>query len=405
MITLDDVIFIILIFLFVNTLLNLKRMSPAECRRFSGKWPSVSILVPVRNEERNIRRLLESLVRQDYPDFEIVVVNDGSTDRTWSIVKEMAERHPRLRAYQSRELPPEWTGKNWACHQLSRLARGEIFLFTDADTVHGSRALKKAVASARSHGSGLLSAVPALEAKTWSEKLYMPIIAWAFVSLIPFFWMNGRGRKGHSERPQEAGRRTQGGRKRRERDGAGRAAPRSVPAVLGPFLLIPRRIYEECGGHQAIRNDLVDDISLARRVIRQGEKTTLIDGSQFLRIRFYTCFRDLWAGFSKNSYEAVRGTPLKVAAVSVACFLLFIHPYLALIDSLFRSQLASLPLLQVATITLTRLILAERFRTSRGWVLLHPLSLLLALVILVNSCRLSILRKKIAWKERWYPVP
>jgi len=408
MITLDNVVFVILIFLFINTLLNLKRMSPADPRRQSGKWPSVSILVPVRNEERNIRRLLESLLRQDYPDYEIVVVDDGSTDRTWSIVSELAERHPRLRAYQSQELPPEWTGKNWACHQLSCLAKGEFLLFTDADTVHGSRALKKAVASARSHGTDLLSAIPALEAKTWSEKLYMPIVAWAFISLIPFFWMNRRGRDEQLEPEQkeaEGGREKEDGRKRRQKKSGGLAVKRSLPAVLGPFLLIPRRVYQECGGHQAIKNNLVDDISLARRVIRYGGNTTLLDGSQFLRIRFYTCFRDLWAGFSKNSYEAVRGTPLKVVAASVACCLLFIHPYLALIDALFRSQLASLPLLQVATITLTRLILAERFRTSRGWTLLHPLSVLLALLILINSCRLSILRKKIAWKERWYPVP
>ncbi len=373
MMTLDNVILLILLALFFNTLLNLKRMSPEDSGRFVEEWPSVSILVPVRNEEKNIRRLLQSLLKQDYPDFEIIVLDDGSTDRTWAIVSELAARNPRLRAVQSEKLPPGWTGKNWACYQLSQLAKGELFLFTDADTVHSSVALRQAVASARRHQSGLLSALPRFEARTWSEKLYMPLIPWAFISLLPFFWVNSR-------------------------------RGRQVPAVLGPFLLLPRQVYAECGGHQAIRNNLVDDISLARQVIRHGERTTLIDGSHFFRIRFYTCFRDLWTGFSKNSYEAVRGTPVKLGGIALACYLLFIHPYLAALEALFRSQLASLGLLQVAAITVTRLVLAERFRTSRWGILLHPLSVLLALLILINSFRLSFFRKKISWKERWYPV-
>ncbi|MGQ9673557.1 MAG: glycosyltransferase [Candidatus Aminicenantales bacterium] len=374
MITLDNFIFVVLVALFLNTLFNLKRMRPEAPGRGESNWPSVSILVPVRNEERNIRCLIGSLLKQDYPNFEIVVVDDSSSDRTWPILLALAGRHARLRIVQNQELPPGWTGKNWACHQLSRLARGELFLFTDADTVHNSQALKQAVASAHKHRSGLLSALPRLEARTWSEKLYMPMIPFAFVSLLPFFCLNSR------------------------------RGP-SLPAVLGPFLLIPRRVYGACGGHQAIQNHLVDDISLARQVIQHGERTTLIDGSPFLRIRFYRSFRDLWVGFSKNSYEAVRGTPLKLAGIIVACYLLFIHPYLALLHCLWGGQLFSLPLLQVAAITLSRWVLAERFRTSSWVVILHPFSVLLALLILINSFRLSLFRKKIAWKERYYPVP
>ncbi len=374
MITLDNIIFLVLVALFLNTIINLKRMTPEDPSTWSGDWPFVSVLVPVRNEENNIQRLIHSLLAQDYPHFEIIVVDDASTDRTWPLLQELAEHHPRLRIFKSQDLPSGWTGKNWACHQLSRLAKGEIFLFTDADTCHSPQALKQAVASARRHQSDLLSAIPRLEAKTWSEKLYMPIIPLALVSLIPFFRLN-------------------------------RKKGRCFPAVLGPFLLIPRSVYESTGGHETFKDNVVDDISLARQLIRHGKRTNLLDGSQMYRLRFYTCFHDLWAGFSKNNYEAIKGTPVKIAGILIGCYLLFLHPFLWLIDSLYHDQLASLALLQVSVILLTRLLLAERFGSNFFWTLLHPVSICLALLILLNSFRLSLLRKKISWKERLYPIP
>ncbi len=373
-ITLDNLIFLILLGFLLNTLLNLKKMTPADYLPPCQPWPFVYILVPVRNEEKNVRRLVDSLLRQDYPGFEVVVFDDNSSDNTWPILEELAAENPRLRLLRSDNLPSCWTGKNWACHQLSLAARGEMLLYTDADTVHHPLALKQAVASALQHKAGLLSALPALEAKTWSEKLYMPIIPFAFVSLIPFFKINSRRR-------------------------------RSWPAVLGPFLLFSRRTYQASGGHAAIKENIVDDIALARQVARQRENITLIDGSRLLSIRFYRCFRELWAGFSKNSYEAIKGTPLKLAGIILVCYLLFIRPYLAFLGALSQAQLISLPFLQVALITLNRFILAERFGSSRLWSMLHPFSITLALVILVNSYRLSLFRKKIVWKERFYPLP
>lgn len=374
MITLDNLLFLILLAMFFNTIINLKKMAPEDESQWPEEWPFVSILVPVRNEERNLEPLLKSLLKQDYPHFEIIVMDDCSTDNTWSILEKWASLDPRLRIARSRELPAGWTGKNWVCHQLSHLARGNFLLFTDADTIHHPLALKKAVASACRHSSGLLSALPQLEARTWSEKLFMPLIPLALVSLIPFFKLN----------PKRG---------------------RSFPVVLGPFLLFQRKTYQACGGHEANKGNIVDDIALARLASRQGQKITWIDGSRFLRIRFYTCFRDLWTGFSKNSYEAIKGTPLKVLLATIACYYLFVYPYLALLDGLSQAELAFLPFLQVTVISLTRLVLAERFGTSLAWIFLHPLSIVFAILILLNSCRLTILGKKIAWKERWYPLP
>lgn len=374
MITIDNLLFLILLAIFFNTIISLKKMAPEDESKWPKEWPFVSILVPVRNEERNLESLLNSLLRQDYPHLEIIVMDDGSTDNTWPILEKYARLDSRLRIARSQKLPPGWTGKNWVCHQLSHLARGNWLLFTDADTVHHPLALKKAIASACRQHSGLLSALPQLEGRTWSEKLFMPVIPLALVSLIPFFKLNPR-------------------------------RGRSFPVVFGPFLLFQRKTYQVCGGHEANKSNLVDDIALARQAIRQGHKITWIDGSRFLRIRFYTCFKDLWIGFSKNSYEAIKGTPMKVLLAIITCYFLFIHPYLVLLNGLSQAELPVLPLLQVTVINLTRFLLAEKFGTGKGNIFLHPLSIIFAILILLNSCRLTILGKKIVWKERWYPLP
>lgn len=374
MITLDNILFLILLAIFFNTIINLKKMAPEEPENWSKEWPFVSILVPVRNEERNLEPLLRSLLQQDYPHFEIIVIDDDSTDKTWSILEKWAALDSRLRIERSAKLPPGWTGKNWVCHQLSQLAKGDFLLFTDADTVHHPQSLKKAVASAYAHRADLLSALPELEARTWSEKLFMPMIPLALVSLLPFFKVN----------PKRG---------------------RSFPVALGPFLLFRRQAYVEVGGHEANKSHLVDDIALARQANRHGQRITWLDGSHLFRIRFYNNFHEVWHGFSKNSYEAIKGTPLKVLLATMACYLLFIRPYLALLGSLAHAQLAFLPFLQITLISLTRFLLAERFGTSFAWIFLHPLSVIFALLILFNSCRLTLFGKKIAWKERWYPSP
>lgn len=374
MITLDNILFLILLAIFFNTIINLKRMAPEQPENGSKEWPFVSILVPVRNEERNLEPLLQSLLSQDYPHYEIIVIDDDSTDNTWSILEKWAALDHRLRIERSQKLPPGWTGKNWVCHQLSRLAKGDFLLFTDADTVHHPQSLKRAVASAFFHRADLLSALPEIEARTWSEKLFMPMIPLALVSLLPFFKVN----------PKRG---------------------RSFPVALGPFLLFRREAYHKSGGHEANKSHLVDDIALARQANRHGQRITWLDGSHLFRIRFYTNFHEVWNGFSKNSYEAIKGTPLKVLLATVACYLLFIRPYLVLLGSLAHAQLAFLPFLQVTLISLTRFLLAERFGMSLAWILLHPFSVIFALLILFNSCRLTLLGKKIAWKERWYPLP
>ncbi|MFQ6109943.1 MAG: hypothetical protein ACE5L7_10375, partial [Candidatus Aminicenantales bacterium] len=141
-----------------------------------------------------------------------------------------------------------------------------------------------------------------------------------------------------------------------------------------------------------------------KRIKEKQGKISVIDGTKIMDVRFYTCFKELWKGFSKNCYEAIGGAPHYLAGTLLACYFLFIYPYLALWGALTSHEGITLPLLQVMTISATRIILAVRFQTSLIFGLLHPLGVIFALSILVNSFRLSLFKKKVEWKERYYMV-
>jgi chlorobactene glucosyltransferase len=349
----------------------LRRIGQEEEPRLRKPYPFVSVLIPARNEEKNIRRCVMSLLESDYPRMEIMVLDDNSQDRTYEILERLSVGKVKLKVIRGKKLPPGWTGKNWSCHQLAQVARGDWFLFTDADTIHQPRSIAVALTSAKKAKAVFLTLIPGLTAKTWSEKLFMPIIHFAFLVLVPFKLINYS---------QEA----------------------RISLGIGPFLLVERDFYFSCGGHESVKDRIVDDIALARRVKGEKGKISIIDGTRIMNVRFYTSFKDVWKGFSKNCYEAIGGAPHYLAVILLICYFLFIYPYLALWAAFSSHQAVTLPLLQVMTISAIRTILSLRFQTSIIFGLLHPFSIILALSILVNSFRLSLFKKKIEWKERYY---
>src|SRR5580698_757204 len=190
--------------------------------------PAVSVIVPARNEEACLGTCLESVVSQAGVSFEVVVVDDGSTDRT----REIAESFAGVRVVDAGALPAGWSGKNHALTAGVRQAKGEWFLFTDADTVHRPGSLARALAEARAQGAALLSYSPEQVVHGFWERAVMPVI---FAELAERY------------RPAEV------------------SDPRSpVAAANGQYLLVSREAYEAVGGHAAIAGDLLEDVALAR---------------------------------------------------------------------------------------------------------------------------------------------
>jgi len=226
--------------------------------------PAVSVVVPARNEEECLGACLKSLVDQAGVGFEIVVVDDGSTDRT----REIAEGFVGVQVVDAGPLPAGWSGKNNALTAGVRQAKGEWLLFTDADTVHRPGSLARSLAEAQAQGAALLSYSPEQEVHGFGERAVMAVI---------FAELAGR------YRPAEV------------------SDPRSpVAAANGQYLLVSREAYEAVGGHAAIGGDLLEDVALARAVKRSGRKIFFRFGGDAVRTRMYRSFGQLREGWTKN---------------------------------------------------------------------------------------------------------
>ena len=347
--------------------------------------PRVSILVPARNEALNIGPCVSSLLAQDYPNCELIVLDDHSTDGTGEFLRAIGleEGGEGARMLAGAALPPGWTGKGWACHQLAAQARGEFLFFTDADTAHAPGTVSAAVAYARRQRADLVSAWPRLVTVTWGEQLIIPMILLTGMVMYPHWLLLF-----YQRHPRRAA-----------------LLPPSVRRAFGvangQFMFFTRAGYDRIGGHAAVRDHLVEDVALGRAVAsRMGEGMRLFncESLRFSTCRMYRSFGETWAGFTKNirpAFESSLAGFLAMGAWQICGFLLpFIFAFWSPQPLVFA---------QVAVIYVIRILLTVRFRTSWLGCVLHPVGQVLALGIGANSWRRSA-RGGVSWKGRTYQV-
>ena len=258
---------IILAILFLMNLINLFGIKKLYPHKKNSSNVSVSVLIPARNEEINIERCLRSLLEQSYGNFEIIVLNDNSIDKTAEIVKSVND--VRLRMIDGKNLEKGWVGKNYACHQLQLEAKGEYLLFIDADTELNKDCISNAVTFAVENNSGLLSIMPWEVSVTFWEKLVIPMLYFAVMAFLPVPLIE------HSKR-------------------------REFSMGNGQFMLFKRTCYDIIGGHESLKNKIVEDVWLSRRVKELGQKLIFADGTDIMKCRMYGSFAEVWNGFSKN---------------------------------------------------------------------------------------------------------
>jgi len=366
------IITVVLMAILMNLLNNLSVLRTLKKGKTILKEPpSVSVLVPARNESGNIEKCIISLLNQDYPNFEIIVLDDNSLDDTFLKLQKIKEKYPHLKVYSNEVLLEGWTGKNFACYTLSRYANGDWLLFTDADTVHSRDSISSSMEAIIEEKAELLSLMPDLVMKTVSEKLFMPLVHFALLSFLPLGIMNSF------------------------------KDPRAVIA-MGPFMLINAKFYRKIGGHEKIKDEIIDDFRLTQEVKRNGGKVVFVDGIDMVSLRFYTNFRDLWNGFSKNAFAAFDNSPLILLIFLSMNFFLYILPCFLFLSGVLRFQLTLFPSVQILLITLHRYILSLRFRINLWLILLHPAALLFGFLIALNSMQLTLLNRAVFWKERIY---
>jgi chlorobactene glucosyltransferase len=265
--------------------------------------PFVSILLPARDEAANITACVRALLAQRWVAFEVLVLDDHSTDGTSALLAELANENPRLRVLRGRPLPPGWLGKHWACAQLAEAARGEVLLFTDADTRHAPGALAAAVAALQTTNADLISALPRQAMPTWGERLVVPTLGWSLFCFLPLAL-------------------------------AHRLQSPVLSAAIGQFLLIRVAAYQRAGGHAAVRAHVADDLALTRRVLAGGGRWRLLDAGALVTCRMYTGWRSAAEGFSKNLYAAFNYQLVPFVAIWLWVGLAFTLPAAVLLAAL-----------------------------------------------------------------------
>lgn len=333
----------------------------------SGGAPVVSVIVPARNEEQCLGRCLESLVGQQGVAFEILVVDDGSTDRTRAI----AESFSQVKVIAAGALPAGWTGKNHACGQGAQRARGRWLLFTDADTVHEAGSLAAAVAEAEQHGAAMLSYSPRQEVATFWERALMPVIFAELAKTYP---------------PSKV------------------CDPKStVAAANGQYLLISREAYNAVGEHRAVAGSLLEDVALARRVEESGRTLRFRYGGEAVRTRMYRNFGQMWEGWTKN-LALLFPHPIRLAVWRSLEFVVIagagaIAFGTFLLD--FERAVLALLVLAVAWISFLGRIRRAHFGAWENDLAIFGLPLFA--VLLVRSYRHHQVGRSVEWKGRSYP--
>jgi chlorobactene glucosyltransferase len=363
----------LLIFLAIQ-LANLLELRPLPMKGQGGV--RVSVLVPARNEERSIAGCVRSLLMQDYPDFEVIVLDDASTDATPSILQALKEESSgRLRVLRGSALPDGWHGKSWACQQLAAEASGEMFLFTDADTLHSPDALRRSVGAMLEGRGDMLSLTPKQELGSFSERLVVPLVYVILMSYLPLRLVRAL----------------------------------QNPAFCfanGQFILFRREFYREIRGHEAVRNALVEDVWLCMAVKKAGGRVLSFNGTDTVSCRMYRSFREVWEGFSKNLFAGLGSSTPALAAFVLLTAAFHLAPWGFLFYALFAGASGTaavlLPLLQLATALFGRVLLAHRFGQPPAFALLDPLARTLLLAIALNSLREARWGSGALWKGRRY---
>jgi chlorobactene glucosyltransferase len=359
---------------------TIPKLGPATYPGPPTPAPRASVVVPARDEERNIEACVRSLLAQDYPDLELVVVDDRSTDATGAILDRLAREDGRLRVVHGAPPPAGWLGKNHAVFQGVGVASGDYLLFVDADTDLHRSAVTQAVAYAEDHGADLLTILPTLVNVTFWERAVQPAIGQLVLAWFPSKAIND-------------------------------PAKPKIASANGPFLLFRRSAYEAIGGHAAVKDDIVEDLTLAKTIKAKGLRLAYVKGTALQRLRMYTSLGEIWNGWSKNFFAGVGGSKVG-AAVAVALLLaVFVLPWIATPALLLAALLGVTDAARASAWGLAALAAAVGSRKAMDRLygggagtppsaLLQPLGFAVVAAILANSAYRAATGKTVAWKGR-----
>jgi chlorobactene glucosyltransferase len=354
------VTFLFIVLRFTVTLFNF--ISDPKLRRVSKSYNNlVSILIPARNEEDNILSLLTSIHQQDYLDYEVIILDDDSSDNTYAICEEFSSRHPAFRVIRGKELTGQWLGKNYACHQLAQQAKGEYLLFLDADEQIFDGLINSVVHRMYFHNLGLLSLFTNQQMQTIGEKMVVPLMHYILLNLLPLrlVYLSKNA---------------------------------SVAAASGQFMLFNATIYRQYQWHKSARDKVVEDVEIMKMVKSAGFNGESLLANGMISCRMYKNYREAINGFGKNFLAAFN---YNIFSFLVYLLLLIGGPMIVIM-----TMNANLITLMIGLIILTRLMTSfSSGQDAVTNVILHPLQMF-SLGLIGFSAIQKYLTKTTIWKGR-----
>lgn len=316
----------------------------------------VSILIPMRNEEKNVSACVETVINQvGLESFEILVLNDESVDQT----KQELSKFTQIKALEGKELPNGWLGKLWALDQLVEESKGEYLVFLDADVRLTSNAVASGIKTMREWD--FMSAYPKQIMGGFLQRIFQPLLQWSWMSSVPLLVSQ-------------------------------KLSIKSMVVANGQFLIIKRDAYLKSGGHKLIKAEVLDDLMIAKQLVRSGFKGGVAEGSQVASCNMYESSMQLIKGYQKSLWKAF-GSPIGALLVVI---ILFVSGVLPFILALLGSEIG---LISYALIVASRILSAIRTNTIPNTAILHPVAVIL-LILLIAYSWIGKLSNSLTWRDR-----
>jgi glycosyltransferase involved in cell wall biosynthesis len=335
-----------------------------------GSWPRVSLIAPARNEERHIEAAVRSLARLDYPNLEITIIDDRSTDRTGQILDSLAAEFPQLRVVHITELPAGWLGKNYAMHLGAQASSGDWLLFTDADIVYEPTTLRRAMLYCQRHGLAHLAGWPDIHAPTWLLSAFMTAFAIYLFLFVRVWWIRNLKNSAH--------------------------------IGVGAFNLVKTSVYRAVGGHERIRMRPDDDLKLGKIIKAAGYQPDFIDARGLLSMETYRTVDELIRALEKNAFSGTDySVPLTVFS-SFLSLLFLVWPYVAVFT--LGGPARWIYLAVCLSLWVMACGMARTLKAPLSCALIYPLAVLLFVYIQWRTMLLNYYHQGIRWRDTHYPL-
>ncbi len=330
----------------------------------------VSILIPARNEEANIGRCLYSLIDQSYKNIEIIILDDDSTDSTFSIAKEISNKDKRINIVKGMPIEKDWLGKNWACHQLSSIAKGDMLLFIDADTKLQSKTIEETITEMEESDIDLITLFPKRVTSTSVDKIISVTVGWFIFSCLPILFSN--------KNP-------------------------IFSSAFGQYLLFRKGAYFSIGGHESIKDNILDDFELGRSITREGFNLKVFDGTDRISTFSYSSEREAIDGLSKSIFPFFSNRLVPFFLLWILFMAMSIVPVLVIFGDLFQIRLSRskevMAFLIWGSLTLSWVISSYRSRQGLLPGIFFPVVTTITAILGIFSV-LSFLFNNVVWKDR-----